>query len=39
MLEFYTANEKWQAEEGDFKVFVGGSSYTELVDNFKYLEN
>jgi beta-glucosidase len=25
-LAFYTAKGKWEAEPGDFKVFVGGSS-------------
>jgi beta-glucosidase len=25
-IEFYTANNKWEAEPGDFNVFVGGSS-------------
>lgn len=26
MLEFYTANKVWEAEDGDFKVFIGGNS-------------
>ncbi|WP_373059584.1 beta-glucosidase BglX [Zunongwangia sp. H14] len=26
MLEFYTANQKWEAEAGDFNVFIGGNS-------------
>jgi beta-glucosidase len=30
MLAFYTANNKWETEEGAFKVFVGGSSDTKL---------
>lgn len=30
MVEFYTANRKWEAEPGDFKVFIGGSSNTIL---------
>jgi beta-glucosidase len=30
--EFYTAN-KWEAEPGDFNVFVGGSS-AKLTDGF-----
>jgi beta-glucosidase len=25
-LAFYTANGRWEAEPGDFKVFVGGNS-------------
>ncbi|MCW4468527.1 beta-glucosidase BglX [Flavobacterium sp. MFBS3-15] len=35
-IEFYTANEKWEAEPGDFMVFVGGSSYTSLEAGFSY---
>ncbi|PZR22976.1 MAG: beta-glucosidase BglX [Flavobacterium psychrophilum] len=35
-IEFYTANEKWEAETGDFKVFVGGSSVTKLEASFSY---
>jgi beta-glucosidase len=34
MLQFYTANNKWEAESGDFKVFVGGSSNTVLEADF-----
>lgn len=26
MLEFYTASEKWEAEEGEFELMVGGNS-------------
>ncbi|MDT0642238.1 beta-glucosidase BglX [Zunongwangia sp. F363] len=26
MLEFYSANKKWQSEAGDFNVFIGGNS-------------
>ncbi len=26
MLEFYTANKLWEAEDGDFNVFIGGNS-------------
>ena len=33
-LEFYTSNNKWETESGDFKVFVGGSSITDLEANF-----
>ncbi|WP_405413848.1 beta-glucosidase BglX [Maribacter sp. Asnod1-A12] len=33
-LEFYSANNKWEAEEGDFKVYIGGSSNTVLESNF-----
>lgn len=35
-IEFYTANKKWEAETGDFKVFVGGSSVTSLEGDFAY---
>ena len=35
-IEFFTANSKWEAESGDFKVFVGGSSATTLESSFKY---
>ncbi|WP_282113581.1 beta-glucosidase BglX [Maribacter stanieri] len=33
-LEFYSANNKWEAETGDFKVFIGGSSSTQLESGF-----
>ena len=35
-IEFYTVNNKWEAEPGDFKVFVGGSSDTKLERSFSY---
>jgi len=35
-IEFYTANNKWEAEAGDFKVFVGGNSAETLEANFKF---
>ena len=35
-IAFYTANKKWEAEPGDFKVFVGGSSVTSLEAGFNY---
>ncbi|MHA3789939.1 beta-glucosidase BglX [Flavobacterium hauense] len=35
-IEFYTANNKWEAEPGDFKVFVGGNSSTKLEAPFSY---
>ena len=35
-IEFFTANSKWEAEPGDFKVFVGGSSATTLESGFQY---
>jgi beta-glucosidase len=36
-IEFFTANQKWEAEPGDFNVFIGGSSYTTLEADFQYL--
>ena len=36
MLRFYTANGKWEAESGDFKVFIGGSSKTFLEADFSF---
>ncbi|AWG23396.1 beta-glucosidase [Flavobacterium faecale] len=38
-IEFYTANSKWEAEAGDFKVFVGGSSAKTLEADFQYQKN
>lgn len=35
-IEFYTANNKWEAEPGDFTVFVGGSSAAKLEAPFSY---
>lgn len=35
-IEFYSANKKWEAEPGDFKIFVGGSSSTKLESGFNY---
>ncbi|UQD55995.1 beta-glucosidase BglX [Flavobacterium sp. K5-23] len=35
-IEFYTAQSKWEAEEGDFNVFVGGSSVKTIDANFQY---
>jgi len=37
-IEFYTVNSKWEAEIGDFKVFIGGNSQTTLEANFQYLK-
>ena len=36
-LEFFTGNNKWETEPGDFRVFVGGSSISTLSANFKYV--
>ena len=38
MLAFYTANNKWEAETGDFKVFVGGSSDVTTEANFEFIK-
>ncbi|MFV8337805.1 beta-glucosidase BglX [Flavobacterium sp. LB3P21] len=35
-IEYFTANKKWEAEAGDFKVFIGGSSVTKLESDFQY---
>jgi len=35
-IEYFTANAKWEAEAGDFKVFVGGNSAQTLEANFKF---
>lgn len=35
-IEYYTANKKWEAEPGDFKVFVGGSSDAKMEVQFQY---
>jgi beta-glucosidase len=38
-IAFYTANNLWEAETGDFNVFVGGSSDKTLEANFTYNKN
>jgi beta-glucosidase len=38
-IEFFTANSKWEAESGGFKVFVGGNSVQTLESDFQYLNN
>jgi beta-glucosidase len=35
-IEFFTANLKWEAEPGDFNVFIGGSSAATLEASFQY---
>ncbi len=35
-IQFYTPNSKWEAEPGDYKVFIGGSSDATLESNFNY---
>lgn len=37
-LEFYSANNKWESEVGEFKVFIGGSSNTTMESNFKLID-
>ncbi|WP_103070197.1 beta-glucosidase BglX [Aquimarina sediminis] len=38
-VQFYSANEIWEAEPGDFKVFIGGSSSTVLEADFSLLKS
>jgi beta-glucosidase len=35
-IEYFTSNRKWEAENGDFKVFIGGSSVTKLEGDFQH---
>ncbi|MBC7607042.1 MAG: beta-glucosidase BglX [Burkholderiales bacterium] len=35
-IEFYSANGKWEAEPGDFEVFVGTNSVQTTTANFSY---
>jgi len=35
-IQYYTVNKKWEAEPGDFKAFVGGSSNTNLEIDFSF---
>tara|TARA_R110002073_G_scaffold40547_5_gene114952 strand:+ start:52094 stop:54418 length:2325 start_codon:yes stop_codon:yes gene_type:complete len=37
-LAFYTANKKWEVEPGNFNVWIGGDSNTNLKETFKVLE-
>jgi beta-glucosidase len=34
LIEYYTVNNKWEAEPGDFKVYVGGSSDATMEAGF-----
>ena len=36
LLEFYSINNRWESEEGEFKLFIGGSSKTKLETAFMY---
>jgi beta-glucosidase len=35
-IQYFTANSKWEAEPGDFKVFIGGNSEKTSEANFQY---
>lgn len=37
-ITYFTANRKWEAETGDFKLFVGGSSHTVLEADFGFTD-
>lgn len=37
-LKFYTPNKKWEVEPGEFDVWVGGSSFTNLKQRFRVVE-
>jgi beta-glucosidase len=36
MLEFFTANRKWEAESGEFKVYIGTNSADTQETSFQY---
>jgi beta-glucosidase len=36
IIQYFTANAKWESEPGDFKVFIGGSSAKTLERDFQY---
>jgi len=35
-IQYFTANSRWEAEAGDFNVFIGGSSTATLEASFHY---
>ncbi|VXB98929.1 Periplasmic beta-glucosidase [Flavobacterium sp. 9AF] len=37
-LAFFTKNNKWETEPGEFKIFIGGSSDNTLEDQFQFLK-
>lgn len=37
-LQFYTANKTWEVEPGDFNVWVGGDSTTNLKETFSVID-
>ena len=34
LLQFYTANKKWEVEPGDFDIWIGGNSNAVLKSSF-----
>lgn len=36
MLQFYSAQDKWEVENGKFNLFIGGSSNTKLMKTFSF---
>ena len=38
IVQFYTANGKWEVEPGDFEVWIGGDSNTALKTSFTVVE-
>ena len=38
LLQFYTANKKWEVEPGGFNIWIGGDSNTTLRDSFTIIE-
>ncbi|MBC7642042.1 MAG: beta-glucosidase BglX [Flavobacterium sp.] len=35
-IEYFTANRKWEAETGDFKIFIGTNSVENLESKFRF---
>ena len=38
ILQFYTANKKWEVEPGDFNIWIGGDSKASLKESFTVIE-
>ncbi len=38
LLQYYTANNKWEVESGDFNLWIGGDSNSILTASFKVIE-
>jgi len=38
MLQFYSANNSWEVEPGDFNIWIGGSSSADLKSSFTVIE-